>query len=141
MMEPISGSIDGKHDFYKTIAQKNTTSLKNNHTSHSYVQTSPKCQIKSGNQSVAIEGVRASGSHHRTRKRKNVVLLPSAVFEENPSSLPFVQSRHKKTSVNAFKTWCALISHDTKPSVEQLMKTSSLQCSQLCGSVQSNPTW
>lgn len=45
----LFGSIIGKNVFYKTIAHKNTTSLKNNHnllTAHIYyVQTSSKFQL------------------------------------------------------------------------------------------------
>lgn len=61
-MKQITGSIIGKHGFYKTIAHKNTTSLKNNHKSHSYVQTSSKFQIKLRNQSVRIEEISISVS-------------------------------------------------------------------------------
>lgn len=62
MMKQITGSIISKHGFYKTIAHKNTTSLKNNHKSHSYVQTSSKFQIKFQNQSVRIEEISISVS-------------------------------------------------------------------------------
>lgn len=113
-VEPLTGSIHGKHDFYKTIAHKNTTSLKNNHTSHNYVQTIPKCQIKFGNRSAVIEGFRAS-VHTIAGKCS----APSAVFKGNPSSPRFVQSLREKTSVNIFKTWRALISHNTKPPVDE----------------------
>lgn len=57
MIKQITGSVIGKRVFYKTIAHKNTTSLKNNHKSHNYVQTSSEFQIKYRNQPVKIREI------------------------------------------------------------------------------------